>query len=213
VPEVRCCDDQGINERSDCHAGRRRNRTDGRARAALTAGRFRGLLAPRRCYCIPVREGFVGLNRDKEEPQATIRAKSYRYTISVRWTGEKKGTLTVDGKPPVEVATPPEFKGHEGIWSPEDLYVASVNACIMSTFLAFAGRAGLSFEEYESEAEGLLEFLDDRFVFTKIVVRPRIVLRPGEERVKAEEILHKAERNCLVSNSIRTEVLLEPTIV
>lgn len=142
-----------------------------------------------------------------------IRAKSYRYTISVRWTGEKKGALTADGKPPVEVATPPEFKGHEGIWSPEDLYVASVNACIMSTFLAFAGRAGLAFEEYESEAEGLLEFVDDRFVFTKIVVRPRIVLRPGEERAKAEEILHKAERNCLVSNSIRTEVALEPTFV
>jgi organic hydroperoxide reductase OsmC/OhrA len=39
------------------------------------------------------------------------------------------------------------------------------------------------------------------------------VLRPGEERAKAEEILHKAERNCLVSNSIRTEVTLEPTIV
>jgi organic hydroperoxide reductase OsmC/OhrA len=130
----------------------------------------------------------------------------YRYTISVRWTGEKKVALTAGGKPSVEVATPPEFKRHEGIWSSEDLYVTSVNACIMTIFLAFAGRAGLAFEEYESEAEGLLEFLDDRFVFTKIVVRPRIVLRPGEECAKAE-------RNCLVSNSIRIEVVLEPTIV
>ena len=142
-----------------------------------------------------------------------IRAKSYKYTISVRWTGEKKGALTATGKPPVEVATPPEFKGHEGVWSPEDLFVAAVNACIMTTFLAYAARAGLSFEEYESEAEGLLEFLDGRFVFTKIFVRPRIALRPGEEPAKAEEILHKAERDCLVSNSIRTEVVLEPTIV
>lgn len=140
----------------------------------------------------------------------SVRAKSYRYTTSVRWTGEKKGALTVAGKPPVEVATPPEFKGHEGIWSPEDLYVASVNVCIMSTFLAFAGRAALDFTEYESEAEGLLEFVDGRFLFTKIVVRPRIALRSGEDRARAEEILHKAEANCLVSNSIRTEVTLEP---
>jgi len=108
----------------------------------------------------------------------TIRAKSYRYATSVRWTGEKKGALTAAGKPSVEVGTPPEFKGHEGIWSPEDLFVASVNVCLMSTFLAFAGRAGIAFDKYESEAE---------------------------------EILHKAERNCLVSNSIRTEVVLEPT--
>ncbi len=141
-----------------------------------------------------------------------MRAKSYRYATSVRWTGEKKGALTVDGKPPVEVATPPEFKGHEGIWSPEDLFVASVNACIMTTFLAFAGRAGLAFEEYESEAEGFLEFQDNRFVFTKIVVRPRVTLRAGENPAKAEEILQKAEQNCLVSNSIRTEVVLEATI-
>ena len=141
----------------------------------------------------------------------TIRAKSYRYSTSVQWTGEKKGALTAVGKPSVEVGTPPEFKGHEGIWSPEDLFVASVNVCILSTFLAFAGRAGIAFEKYESEAEGLLEFVGDRFVFTKIIVRPRIALRPGEERAKAEEILHQAERSCLISNSIRTEVVLEPT--
>ncbi|MGB5994869.1 MAG: OsmC family protein [Candidatus Deferrimicrobiaceae bacterium] len=140
----------------------------------------------------------------------TIRAKSYSYPTSVRWTGEKKGTMTVTGKPSVEVATPPEFKGHEGIWSPEDLFVASVNSCIMTTFLAFADRAGLGFEKFESEAEGLLEFVDGKFLFTKIVVRPRVTLRSEEDKGKAEEILHKAERNCLVSNSIRTEIVLEP---
>jgi len=140
-----------------------------------------------------------------------IRPKSYKYMTSVLWKGEKKGTLSVAGKPAVEVATPPEFKGHEGIWSPEDLYVAAVNSCIMTTFLAFAGRAGLAFEGYESEAEGLLEFVDERLVFTKIVVRPRVTLRPGADRKQAEEILHKAEKNCLVSNSLRTEVILEPT--
>jgi peroxiredoxin-like protein len=140
-----------------------------------------------------------------------IRPKSYKYKTSVLWTGEKKGTLTVAGKPPVEVATPPEFKGHEGIWSPEDLFVAALNSCIMTTFLTFAGRAGLAFEGYESEAEGTLEFVDELFAFTKIVVRPKVTLRPGADRKQAEEILHKAEKHCLVSNSIRTEVTLEPT--
>jgi len=141
----------------------------------------------------------------------SVRAKSYRYVTSLRWTGEKKGTMTVEGKPSVDVATPPEFKGHEGIWSPEDLYVASVNVCVMSTFLAFAGRASLDFAEYESEAEGLLDLVEGRFLFTKIVVRPRITLRSTADRARAEEILHKAEEHCLVSNSIRTEVTLEPT--
>jgi len=142
-----------------------------------------------------------------------IRPRSYRYPVSVRWSGEKKGVLTVPGKPSVEVATPPEFKGHEGIWSPEDLYVAAVNSCIMTTFLAYAARAGLAFDAYDSAAEGLLEFADDRFAFTKVVVRPRIALRSAEERAKAEDVLRKAERDCLVSNSIRAEVTLEPEFV
>ncbi|MBI5577367.1 MAG: OsmC family protein [Deltaproteobacteria bacterium] len=143
----------------------------------------------------------------------TIGARSYKYWTSVRWTGEKKAELTSAGKASIEAGTPPEFKGHEGIWSPEDLFVASVNVCIMSTFLAFAGRAGLAFDKYESDAEGLLEFVDNRFVFTKMVVRPRIALRSAEDRAKAEEILHKSERNCLISNSIRTEVTLEPAFI
>lgn len=142
-----------------------------------------------------------------------IRAKSFTYTTSLRWDGERKGTISAAGKTDVQVATPPEFKGHEGMWSPEDLYVASANICVMTTFLAFAERAGLGFESYESEAEGTLEFVDDRFLFTKIVLRPRITLKEGEEKANAEEILHKAERNCLVSASMKTEVVLEPGFV
>lgn len=141
-----------------------------------------------------------------------IRAKSFTYTTSLRWDGERRGTMSAAGKPDLQVATPPEFKGHEGIWSPEDLYVASANICVMTTFLAFAERAGLNFESYESEAEGTLDFVEDRFLFTKIVLRPRITLAAGEEKAKAEEILHKAERNCLISASMKTEVVLEPAI-
>ena len=141
-----------------------------------------------------------------------IRAKTFTYTTSLRWDGEKRGTMSAGGKPDVQVATPPEFKGHEGIWSPEDLYVASANICVMTTFLAFAERAGLGLESYESAAEGTLDFVEDRFLFTRIVLRPRITLKAGEEKAKAEEILHKAERNCLISASMKTEVVLEPKI-
>jgi organic hydroperoxide reductase OsmC/OhrA len=38
----------------------------------------------------------------------------------------------------------PEFKGPEGIWSPEELLVGSVNACVMNTFLAYADAARLA---------------------------------------------------------------------
>jgi hypothetical protein len=52
--------------------------------------------------------------QEKEELPMAIRGKSYRYTISVRWTGEKKGALTATGKPPVEVATRPSSRDTRG---------------------------------------------------------------------------------------------------
>lgn len=141
-----------------------------------------------------------------------VKAKSFRYRTSVRWTDGKKGVATSPGKPDVPVATPPEFKGHEGIWSPEDLFVASINACVMSTFLAFAERAGLGFAGYESEAEGVLELVDGKFQFTTVTVKPKIRLAPGADSAKAKELIAKAEANCLISNSIKTKVTVEPHV-
>jgi organic hydroperoxide reductase OsmC/OhrA len=83
-----------------------------------------------------------------------VRSKVYTYHTSVKWTEQRKGVISCAGKPDIQVATPPEFKGHDGIWSPEDLFVASANLCLMTTFLSVAERAGLAFTSYESAAEG-----------------------------------------------------------
>ncbi|OGP81129.1 MAG: osmotically inducible protein OsmC [Deltaproteobacteria bacterium RBG_16_64_85] len=138
-----------------------------------------------------------------------VRGKVYSYRTAVKWTGQKMGVASSPGKPDIQVATPPEFKGHEGIWSPEDLYVASVNVCVLSTFLAFAERAGLSFTDYECDAEGRLELVDGKFQVTSVTLRPKVTLKNSEDAGKAKEIMAKVEANCLISNSIKTKVMVE----
>ena len=138
--------------------------------------------------------------------------KVYLYHTAVKWTEQRKGIISCAGKPDVQVATPPEFKGHDGIWSPEDLFVASANICLMTTFLAVAERAGLAFTSYESEAEGKLELVDGKFQFTAITLKPVITLPAGGDTVKAKELIEKAEANCLISNSVKAHVTLMPTI-
>ncbi len=138
-----------------------------------------------------------------------IRSRSYTYRTAVKWTGRRMGVASSPGKPDVQVATPPEFKGHEGIWSPEDLFVAAVNVCLMTTFLALAERAGLPLAGYESEAEGRLEMVDGKFQVTAITLRPKVALGPGGDGGKVGELLAKAEANCLISNSIKSRVVLE----
>ncbi|MGQ0694932.1 MAG: OsmC family protein [Nitrospiraceae bacterium] len=141
-----------------------------------------------------------------------VRSKVYMYHTTVKWTEQRKGVISCAGKPDVPVATPPEFKGHEGIWSPEDLFVASVNICVMTTFLAVAERAGLAFSAYESIAEGRLELVEGKFQFTAITIKPTITLKAVADAAKAKELIEKAEANCLISNSMKPRVLLEPVI-
>jgi len=140
------------------------------------------------------------------------RNKVFVYRVSVEWKGEKKALAASEGKPGLEVATPPEFKGHAGIWSPEDLFVEAVNVCVMTTFLSFAERAELGLVGYRSEAEGKLERGAEGFSFTEILVRPSIEVTKEEDRAKAEELIEKAEGNCLISNSIKSKVSVEPSI-
>lgn len=141
-----------------------------------------------------------------------VRGKVYTYHTSVKWTEQRKGVISCAGKPDIQVATPPEFKGHEGIWSPEDLFVASANICVMTTFLAVAERAGLAFRSYESSAEGRLELVDGKFQFTEIILKPVITLPPGGDAAKAKELIEKAEANCLISNSMKARVHLDASI-
>lgn len=141
-----------------------------------------------------------------------VRSKVYTYHTAVKWTEQRKGIISCAGKPDVQVATPPEFKGHDGIWSPEDLFVASANICVMTTFLAVAERAGLAFSSYESAAEGRLELVEGKFQFTTITIKPTITLTAGADAAKAQELIEKAEATCLISNSMKARVHLEATI-
>jgi organic hydroperoxide reductase OsmC/OhrA len=135
------------------------------------------------------------------------------YENTVAWTGEKKGKVSGANLPSLEVATPPDFGGHEGYWSPEQCFVAAVNACVMSTFVAIAQFSKLSFERYEAEATGKLDKPEGQVMqFTEITIRLRLVVTHARDLERAGRLLEKAEKQCLVSNSIKTVVHLEPQV-
>ncbi|MFH1771266.1 MAG: OsmC family protein [Candidatus Omnitrophota bacterium] len=138
--------------------------------------------------------------------------KKFTYKTTVIWNEEKKGFLCSLGKQTIEIAAPPEFKGHEGIWTPEDLFVASVNACIETTFLHYAQRDNFEFLSYESEAEGILERIENQFIFSEIKVWPEIVVASNSHIEKAKELIELAEKNCLISNSIVSKITIYPDI-
>jgi organic hydroperoxide reductase OsmC/OhrA len=135
------------------------------------------------------------------------------YSTSLHWSEQRKGTLASGQLPGIAVATPPEFPGgHAGIWSPEHLYTAAAEVCLMTTFLAIAENSKLPFFSYSSTAEGLLEKTAEGYRMTEILIRPRVTV-PGPDLVeRAVRILEKAEKACLISNSMKTLVRSEPEV-
>ena len=56
--------------------------------------------------------------------------KPYFYETEIEWKGEKDLKLSSAKLPPIAAGAPPEFKGREGNWSPEHLFVASLTVVI-----------------------------------------------------------------------------------
>lgn len=84
--------------------------------------------------------------------QGRARSRTWCFGVTLRWEDGNKGILAASGKPPLPVAPPPEFRGPEGLWSPEELLVASVNSCVMTPFLHHVNKERIAVSTYQSDA-------------------------------------------------------------
>jgi organic hydroperoxide reductase OsmC/OhrA len=135
------------------------------------------------------------------------------YETTVKWTNERKGIISGSGLKDIEVATPPEFpKGHPGIWSPEHIFAAAANVCLMTTFLAIAENSKLDFVSFASKAVAKLEKIDGKLMISEISLSPVVEIRDEKNQEKAEKILHKSEAACLISNSMKSKVVMQPEV-
>jgi organic hydroperoxide reductase OsmC/OhrA len=145
-------------------------------------------------------------------------AETATYHTTVEWTGEHWGHIEMGNGPEMDFSAPPDAEGHAGVLTPEDAFVASVNACIMMMFIWATERFKLDLQSYTCRAEGtkLIE-LDRTEIFTDVKLRPQIVIAAGDEdreRVerRARRGLKAAEKYSLVANSVKSEIEIEPTI-
>jgi organic hydroperoxide reductase OsmC/OhrA len=83
----------------------------------------------------------------------------------------------------------------------------------MTTFRAIAEMSGLEVVAYSDSASGTLTRGDDGlYEMTEVTLRPRVVIADPVKADRAVRLLEKAEKVCLISRSIRSEVHLEPAV-
>lgn len=134
---------------------------------------------------------------------AEIRHREFRFPVRISWDDGRRTTAAVEGKRPLQIATPPEFKGTDlGMWSPEDAFVAAAGSCLAVTIAALAERAQLPLHSLSVGAEGVVGHRPDgRFGFTAI--EQLVTAETDDEHADAlRSVIARAEETCLVTVSL-----------
>lgn len=148
----------------------------------------------------------------------------HKYRVAVEWTGNRgSGTsgyrdygrdhvITAGSKPAIAGSSDAAFLGDANCWNPEDLLVASASACHKLWYLHLCADAGVAVLDYRDNAEGTM--LDDprQGRFSQIVLRPRVVIRAGDDAALAARLHHVAHEKCYIANSVNFPILCEPVV-
>jgi len=113
----------------------------------------------------------------------------------------------------VTMSADPAFRGDARLVNPELLLVAAAASCQLLSFLAVASRARIDVLEYADDAEGWMPEDDRPTRVTRILLRPRITVRGDVTPARLSHLTEVAHRECYIANSLRTDVVVEPTFL
>jgi organic hydroperoxide reductase OsmC/OhrA len=138
----------------------------------------------------------------------------FPHHYAVTATGSVQGDIDLNGEglSMLRSASPPEFDGPGGRWSPETLLVAAIGDCLILTFRAVARASGLAWMSLECAVTGTLDRVERTTRFVAFDIRARLRVPSATDPDRARRALEKAEQNCLISNSLSAAVHLTPTI-
>lgn len=134
----------------------------------------------------------------------------YHVTGTARVTGNVE--LTAERLAALQSASPAEFGGPGDRWSPETLLVGAVADCFILTFRAIANASKLSWLTLDCDVTGTLDRVDRVTQFTRFDMTAHLVVPAGVDAEAARHALEKAERSCLISNSLKAVVVLGTTV-
>jgi organic hydroperoxide reductase OsmC/OhrA len=141
-----------------------------------------------------------------------MQALPHRYRVkgAGRITGHVE--LTAERLTMLQSASPAEFDGPGDQWSPETLLVGALADCFILTFRAVAKASRLSWISLDCDVTGTLDRVDRVTQFTHFDMTARLVVPVGVDAEAARHALEKAERNCLISSSLRASISLDATV-
>ena len=137
----------------------------------------------------------------------------HHYVVAASAEGAQNVIVSADGLPDIESAGPPQFGGPGGAWSPEELLVAAVADCFVLSFRAIARTARLEWSTLRCEVDGELDKIGKFNQFTGFRVHATLTIPDEKDLKKADVILEKGEKYCLVTNSMKADSQLTTEVI
>ena len=128
------------------------------------------------------------------------------FTNAIRCVAGNPAVTTMSGARETEIGPPSEYGGRLDTLNPEELFVASINSCLMLVFYHFAEKSHVAIESYEADAEGTVEKTRNGLRFTRVNVQARVKVQATDDAGKLHDLAELAEKFCLVSNAVNCPV-------
>jgi organic hydroperoxide reductase OsmC/OhrA len=152
------------------------------------------------------------MHLSNEEAGGEMQEFPHHYAVAASGRTEGDVLLRADRLPGLPSASPAEFDGPGDCWSPETLLAGAVGDCLILTFRAVARASKLSWTSLRCDVTATLDRIDGVTQFTRFDVVAHLNVPAGTNEDLARRALEKAERNCLISNSLKGAIHLVPEI-
>jgi len=137
----------------------------------------------------------------------------HHYSVEINADSTGKVDLNSHALPTLQIAPPEHFGGPGDQWSPETLLTGAVAACFVLSFRAISRASHLEWSALACHVEGILDRVDGVTRFVGLTVHAKLSVPAGTDADKAQRALAKAEKSCLVSNSLSCDVQLETELL
>jgi peroxiredoxin-like protein len=137
----------------------------------------------------------------------------HHYVVAASSATDSNVVLRSPGLESLKSAGPAEFGGPGDLWSPETMLVASVADCFILTFKAIARASKFEWLSLTCDAVGDLDKVGRKTQFTGFKLRVTLEVPEGAPEDKAQRLLEKAEKSCLITNSLKANSHLHAKIL
>jgi len=135
------------------------------------------------------------------------------YRNKVEWRGEHLGYTWCQNGAEMDFSAPPDLFGKPDVLTPEDAFMAAANTCYHMMVIWAMERFKIELVSYECDATGEVEeFMDRTSWFKKVILSPKLVVKGKPEEV-VKRALDMALKYSTICQSLKSEVIINPTIV